>query len=258
MVENQFSLEKQILVINDINAKIEDEEKLDEVKTLSNTLLNHIEDLGKLEAIKQIDYLKNLFNFSEDYFKKHGDDLMEKIWLLYDDNNFTIDIVQDNLTSNVFFFDLFFLKSTNIKKALESFSTDETGKITSKSIEEIRANINKLNLSDLNPSEQKNFLIDYLVMLVYSKADIKNYYTSLSSFLIQTNSSVMLLYKILALFGLFFLQLDKKENFLDGLLYIIGGVLRDHARSYLKTKGILQENISHHSCSKHHVNILIT
>ena len=44
------------------------------------------------------------------------------------------------------------------------------------------------------------------------------------------------------------MKVIKKENFISSLLYVLGGVLRDMARSYLKTKGILNENLSYHLC----------
>jgi hypothetical protein len=244
-----FTVEKQTLIIDELNGLLKETGKEDKVKELSNRLCQHIEDLVHLETAKQTDYLYNLFNLEESYFTQFGDDLMEKVWFLYDENNYQMNLDND---STEFFFNLFFGSKSGANTAKSVFSIDTNGKVSSKPINEVREHIKGLDFKGINPGEHKNTLIDFLVMAIYSKSDIKGFYTSLSSFLIQTKSSVLLLYKCIALFGLFFQQQEKKENFLDGLLFIIGGVLRDHARSYLKTKGILRENISYTSCTKHH------
>jgi hypothetical protein len=248
------SVDKVNKTIDEINSLVKEGDKEEELNKISRTFCQQVEDLVHLETPKQIESLYELFNLSEEYFNNYGDDLIEKAWFLYDENNFYIDVE----SSNEFFFNLFFITEKSAKQAKEVFSIESNGEILSKPIETIREHIKKLNLSCLTPGEQKNCIIDYLVMAAYSKSDIKSFYTSLSSFLIQTKSSVLLLFKSLSLFGLFFQQQEKKENFLDGLLFIIGGVLRDYARSYLKTKGILKENISYTACNKHHVSYFNT
>jgi hypothetical protein len=98
---------------------------------------------------------------------------------------------------------------------------------------------------------KKNFLVDCIIIKIYANCEIKMFYTSLSSFIVNTKSNVMLLFKAISLFSLCLWQFEKKENFIDSLIFIVGGVLRDLGRSYLKTKGILNENLSYHLCKKH-------
>ena len=51
-----------------------------------------------------------------------------------------------------------------------------------------------------------------------------------------------------------FFHLKNIENFVSGLLYIFGGILRDLGRSYLKTKGIYNENLSYNKCENENKN----
>ena len=51
-----------------------------------------------------------------------------------------------------------------------------------------------------------------------------------------------------------FFHLKNIENFVSGLLYIFGGILRDLGRCYLKTKGIYNENLSYNKCGNENKN----
>lgn len=97
-----------------------------------------------------------------------------------------------------------------------------------------------------------NFLIDILILLIFSRSKLNEFYTSLSTFLVTTQGNSYLLFKIISLFSICLLNLNKKENFLNSLLFIIGSSFRDHAKSYLKSKNMLNETITYHKCSKNH------
>jgi hypothetical protein len=244
MENKEFSTTKQIQLINVINDTHDDEKKA----ALSKSF---IDEFGSIEKDSNIiSYLENLFLLEESFFIKNGDDLADKVWELYDDKHFNIDLPEYKHFS-YFFINLFFMNKNLVEPLLANgIFYIEDNKIKSADISKVREFNKELfpKLNSLNQNELKNFLVDYLVMYIFTKAELRHFYTSLSSFLVGTKSNVMLLFKCLSLFGLALWQFEKRENFLDGLLYVIGGVLRDHARSYLKTKGILQENLSYHKC----------
>jgi hypothetical protein len=250
MEKKEYSITRQLELITEINSTQEDEKNAQLAKSF-------FEEFGTLQNNSNIiPFLQNLFLFDEAFFIKHGDDLADKVWELYDDKNFNLDIPEYKHFSS-FFINLFFMNKNLVEQLLANkVFYIEGNRIKSADINAVRE-FNKELFPKLNQNELKSFLLDYLIMYIFSKAELRNFYTSLSSFLVGSKSNVMLLFKCLALFGLSLWQLEKRENFLDGLLYVIGGVLRDHARSYLKTKGILQENLSYHKC-KDKVTYLLT
>ena len=233
-------LEKQKEDIKTINNTDNEETR----KELIKSFCSDLEQVDKKDLIKS---LINIIQFDEIVFEKYGDDIVEKLWEYYDDKDFNMNIESE---SN-FFINLFFLDQNIVELLLEkNIFNINNKKITSCSIDDLRAKFDDI-LTTLHINKQKNFIIDVIVFYIFTKIDLKYFYTCLSSFIVGTKSNVMLLFKCIALFGLSLQQIDKKEDFLDGLMYIVGGVLRDHARSYLKTKGILQENLSYHKCENH-------
>ena len=95
-----------------------------------------------------------------------------------------------------------------------------------------------------------NFLIDLLIFRIFPLTKIEGFYTTLSGLLIQDFRNVLKFFKIISLFGICLAQFDKREDFIGSLLFVAGGVLRDIARCYLKTKGVFNENLSYHKCTR--------
>lgn len=262
--EISFSIEKLNKSIKRLNKVVEIENnnlsEKDEmsIKKSINYIKKYSEWIKSSVDSEKIVFLKQLLNISSNSFKIHGDDLTESLWNLYDCKSFHIFSSDSSFTYYEFFVHLFFQNCKNIdilmkhglflinkenKKIDCHFSVDKYHKIECEF---------KFELENTQSQEQaqKNFLIDLVIFLILTNADIKGFYTSLSSFIITTNSSVMLLLKVISLFALCLWQLEKKENFVPSLIYTIAGVLRDHGRSYLKTKGVLNENLSYHKCTK--------
>lgn len=209
--------------------------------------------------------LKELLKLNVNFFKSHGDEILDKVWLLYDDKlNSTHNI---NLHSDpyTFFSDLFLLNNKQIKSILfneDNFKLDFNSNKLIFPEDNFNERINKIleTANDqyfMNGKEgnllnlEKNFLIDLLILIVFTFGDIKMFYTTVSTFITFIDSKVVLVFKIISLFSLALWQLEKKENFIDSLLFLLAGILRDLARSYLKTKGIVEENLSFHMCTKH-------
>ena len=245
----QFSkIVNKLNKIYDNKTDAEFKEKEDKYK---NYVFKYVENLTKQENKMIIDSIKQLFNLRKEFLEKTGDELIERIWKLYDLKSFdkgTIKIDKNkNLLNLVNIFLLF--NNFNCFDALYEID-DENMKIKQK----VAINselLLKLDLKFKSEGENRNTLIDLFIFLIFSTVELKNFYTSISTFLLNTDSNVILLYKTIALFGLSIAQIGKKEDFLSSIYYIIGGVLRTHARSYLKTKGILKENLSDIGCKKH-------
>lgn len=99
---------------------------------------------------------------------------------------------------------------------------------------------------------KQNDILDIIVLIIFTKIDFQNFYISLATFLVSTNSSTVLLFKIISLISLCFVNLNNISNFTDSILFCLGSVLRDHARSYLKTKNKYDESLTYHVCKKKH------
>lgn len=218
------------------------------IKTYSNYIKKYLEHITKSDSQELIATLKFLFTLNKFAWKKIGDEFTDALWNLYDDEGFHIGESTGHFNFYAYFLNLFFLNSPNLtllmKKEAIKFNTAEKTVIT-----EINSELFE-ELKFENIPTQKNFLIDMFIIQILSCADIKMFYTNLSAFIVATESNVMKLFKIISLFALSLWQIEKKENFLGSLLYIVGGVLRDHGKSYLKTKGILEQNLSYHLCPK--------
>lgn len=264
---NKFTpdrLKKQIKLLNELIEKTpneEEKEKNDEmVKKKIEFINNYAENITNSDNKTIIEFMNNLLLLSNTFYKTNGDEIADKIWQFYDDKHFIIHSEQKSPNRSDFFLNLFFLNNPKAKIITDNnLFIDFEDSLFNK----FNQYKDKLGLSDNIDNnmekqiEHKNFLLDIIIYYIYSKVELRSFYTALSTFLVTTKSSVMLLYKTLSLFALSFLKLENKENHLPSLLYVIGGVLRDHARSYLKTKGILQENLSYHECKKHVFNIFI-
>lgn len=203
------------------------------------------------------DLLRVLLHADFSFLAKYGDELLEKIWLLYDKEDFYMGSTDDSESldaskSNDLFksqLNLFFLFGSGSKLVRRLL---EAG-VISIANSAIKFNSSELLIAFTSENQlSRNNLVDLLICLLFSLVDFKLFYTTLSSFIVSTNNSTMLLFKIITLFSLCMLRLDRKADFCDSLLFVIGSVLRDHARSYLKTKGRFNESLTYHKCTKKH------
>jgi hypothetical protein len=257
---NQIS-EKTSAVEYDSTPDSEKNKDSERNKKNQNYVKKYLEHLRKSQDKEIISILENLLNLSSQSWTKNGDEFIEALWNMYDNKGFHIFNSEMALTYYEYFLNMFFFNSKNLeillKHQLFVFNKD-TKKIESYfTLGKYNEIISELSFSIMNspddvlaPIMQKNFLIDLCMLLLLCNLDIKGFYTSISAFIVGTEGSVMKLFKVLSMFGLCLWQIEKKENFLPGLLYIVGGVLRDHGKSYLKTKGILDQNLSYHKCPK--------
>ncbi len=253
MTEDKFTIIKLNNAIKKLNEVIDKNGKpFDDIKEKGTLYLKAYVNNLKNKKENIIESIKSFFNLKQNFFNIYGEEFLEKLWELYDEdelnlNNFDLNNNNNNNKINYqkFFLNLFFLNSTFFNSlTLNNFCifNNETNKLTF-NIE----NINSLSLT-INTS------IDILTLYIYSHSKINTFYTQTSGFLLSFNNSVLKFYKIVALFSLMFFHLKNIENFVAGLLYIFGGILRDLGRCYLKTKGIYNENLSYNKCGNENKN----
>jgi len=267
-IQNDYSIEKLNKSIQNINVvsqkliKNKNSNADEEVKLKKN--VNYLKlfskNVLKEDDNQQISYLENMLKLSKEALQSTGDEYLEILWEMYDTSNFYIHNLDYSLSYYDYFLHLFFLNNKNLDNLLKKqiITIDKERKKIVSSLDTSNSNFNyaefyENQLETGNDSEilkeKKNFLIDLNILQIFCFSQMNLFYTSLSSFIINTESSVMLLYKTISLFAICLWNIEKKENFVGSLIFVIGGVLRDHARSYLKTKGILNENLSYHLCS---------
>ena len=229
--ENQFNLNDRVA-----------EEKLE-------SFISKIIDKVKGSNDNSIkDFLINCFDFKKEFFVKLGDNLLERFWTLYDMTITTKELNRPKVTDLKFPIekdDLFkslvslFLVDTSDINTIVTFDQTKINFTSDTSL--IKSFILKNNLN-------RNEILDLIVVMTFSLIDLQAFYTSLSTFIVQTFNSSLLLFKTITLFSICILVIEKKENHVDSLLFITGSVLRDHARSYLKTKNKYNESLSYHVC----------
>jgi len=259
-------LEQLIDKLNKIIPKCEehpdDKELLEKEKKYVKNLKLYFENLHKEKDKDMVIHALILcFDLSEKFLIKYSDEFIERLWHLYDYSSFYLNkfnFNEENYLVN--FTNLFFLFDEHFLSFPKDIFEDNEEKHTRK----LKPGINKNYWTEVAPkfmpkfkdsTQQINLLIDFFIYKIFSTIDLKPFYVAIASFIINTEKSVVLLYKVLALFSLAISQLEKKEDFVDGLFFIVGGVLRAHARSYLKTKGILNESLSYFSGCKKHVKL---
>lgn len=205
--------------------------------------------------------LKKLFKLKKSFFVEYGDYILELIWELYNINkislehsNSILDVLDEIITKEkqqFYYLTQFCQFDENFVNNLKEISSIENSKLIFKlddydgSYSNIYNFIDKFNL-------KHNQIIDLFILIFMEHMDFQIFYTTLSSFLVQSNSSAILLFKILSLFSYLMVNITNKENYIDSLIFVIGSVLRDHARSYLKSKNLYNESLTYHVCKKKH------
>lgn len=254
MSTTKYTLDKLKKIIAQVNQLMnktdkEAEDKKDRGIAYLKTYLDQIKGFEQNDIIIS---LKEYFSLSKEFYIKYGDDLIEKLWGLYNENEFTMGDYKEKELYDYFLW-LFFCNNQLLIEYLqkEIINFNIQSKEISVNFDKIKQEISSDNILT------QNFLIDLIIMMIYSITAIQGFYTTISALLMMVNSNVTKFYKILSLFGLCYWKLEKKQDFINSLLFISGGVMRDLARSYLKTKGILNENLTYHKCSnkkKHQSN----
>jgi hypothetical protein len=214
-------------------------------------IFKYVENLTKQDSNVVVDTILILFNLRREFVEKTGDELVEKIWKLYDLKTFDKGTISIDMNNHLLNMINIFLLFNHYKQFDSLFEIDEEHMKIKQKTPINKELIDKLSFQYNSITEQKNTLIDLFIFFIFSIVELKNFYTSISSFILSTDSNVILLFKTIALFGISIAQIKKKEDFLASVYFLIGGVLRTHARSYLKTKGNLNENLSDTHCKKH-------
>ena len=183
---------------------------------------------------------------------KYGSELLDKIWELNDEMNEYIpceDLLlqpKDKRLSNIelmkYFLKLFFGAKNKVEDLLEQkyiIINEEKRKIliNEEMIKEIGLNPDKYE-------KDNNLLTNLIIIKIFSYTNPDVFYTGISSLLMTLNNSVIKFYKMLSLFSFsLWTLINKKDDLIKSILYIIGGVLKDFCRSLLKTENIDIKNL---------------
>ena len=176
---------------------------------------------------------------------KYGSELLEKVWEVIDDtNNY---IPPDELLSQPFdkrltpleimkfFLQLLFGGANNVSELLEEkfIIIDEDKR---------KININEEKIKEMASTPGKyvgdnNLLCNLMIIKIFTYTKGEIFYTSVSALLIALDNRIIKFYKALSLLAFTLWSLNhNKEDLVKGILYIIGGVLKDFSRSLLKTE----------------------
>ena len=178
---------------------------------------------------------------------KYGSELLDKVWEINDeDNNY---VPPDDLLSQPFdkrltplemmkyFLQLLFGGEKKITELL-----DEKYIIIDEDKRKVSINEDKLKEMATTPEKyinENNLLCNLLIIKIFTYTKSEVFYTGLSALLMTLNNRVIKFYKILSLYAFCLWNLNhKKEDLVKSSLYIIGGVMKDFSRSFLKTEKI--------------------
>lgn len=256
--------------------KDENNERLKNVLTYINKYSESLKD-SKDEAV--LEYLLCLAeNFSERVYSEQGDEIMEDLWKLYKINTdqlkfnpnsvlYKLYSLNNNKDKNFmhleinnnpeYFLNLVFMNENFTEKILEkriiSFDKPKKGIKFEQEVSKL-VDLLKNENEKLSNSIKINNILDLIFLKIMCIGNMKTFYTILSSMLMLTEGKTILIFKIISYFALCLFTFENKESFVGSLLFIIGGMLRDYAKSYMKTKGVERVIFSDHKCS-HEVKI---
>ena len=183
---------------------------------------------------------------------KYGSELLEKVWEIVDDNNNYIppdDLLSQPFDKRLtplemmkFFLQLLFGGANKISDLLEEkfIIIDEDKR---------KISINEDKIKEIATSPEKyvgdnNLLCNLMIIKIFTYTKGEIFYTSVSALLMALDNRIIKFYKTLSLFAFTLWSLNhKKEDLVKGILYIIGGVLKDFSRSLLKTEKIDFNNL---------------
>ena len=216
-------------------------------KNLNNTSENskNEEKENDLERINKS--LFQILQLKPAVMKKYGDEFLDKIWELSDDvkdYNLSEELLSQSFDKKMtplklikFFLEILFGSSSKVNDLI-------TENIILIDYKERKITINEEKIKEMTSANNEKFLKDnntlcnLMLIKIYSYAKIESYYTGLSALLMTINNRVIKLYKLLSLYSFCIWNFNNKEKFIKGLIFIIGGVLKDFSRSLLKTKSI--------------------
>ena len=178
---------------------------------------------------------------------RYGSELLEKLWEINDeDKNY---LPPDDLLSQPFdkrltplemmkyFLQLLFGGEKKISELL-----DEKYIIIDEDKRKVSINEDKLKEMATTPEKyinENNLLCNLLIIKIFTYTKSEVFYTGLSALLMSLNNRVIKFYKVLSLYAFCLWNLNhKKEELVKSSLYIIGGVMKDFSRSFLKTEKI--------------------
>jgi hypothetical protein len=200
--------------------------------------------------------LIQLLQLKPEVMTKYGNEFFSKIWELTDEINMDDYIPPEEILEQPvdkrltplelmkYFLQLFFGGKYNIEKLLEEkyIIIDEEKRkiiINEEKCKEIGTNQDKyINENNL----LSNLFI--LKIMTYIKTDV--FYTEVSSQIMNVKNRVIKFYKMLSLFSFsLWNTLNKKEELIKSLLFLIGIISKDLCRSLLKTEGIDFKNLAY-------------
>jgi hypothetical protein len=282
--EINFSPEKVKKIINKINSYViqskennsdtkkseEHSEKLKKFIGKLNEYSGSVKNGTEEEILEYLIFIAE--NLSEKVYEYQGDEIMEELWKLYQVNTDQLKFNPNNILNNLnssknnlksqinnnpeYFLSLILMNQSLFDKVLKeqilTFNHDK---------KEVKFNIELSKLINLLKEQNEdcsitikiNNILDFIFLKILCIGDMKTFYTILSSMLMLTEGKTILVFKIIAYFAICLYTFHNKESFIGSILFIIGGMLRDYAKSYMKTKGVERIIFTEKQCT-HQVN----
>lgn len=251
----KFTLTKLSRVIQKLNTFIDNPDTTyDNKREKSILYFKAFLDYIKKTPFTKADTLKLFYSFltlNDKFYTRYGDEFTEIFFSHYNETDSHIELQQNNntLPFHLYFIHLFFTNHSIIKSIL-----DKQLLTFNNQTHKIEYNQPNLTFFPLETFTSENEILNIIICKIFAYAKLQSFYTSLTGLLMQVEGNVVKFYKLFSLFSLCLYQLEERERFIPSLLFIGGSIMTGLARSYLKTKGVLNENISYHSCSEEHKN----
>ena len=178
---------------------------------------------------------------------KYGSELLGKVWEINDEETKYLppyellsqpfDKRLTPLEMMKYFLQLLFGAEKKISELL-----DEKYIIIDEDKRKVSINEDKLKEMAATPEKyinENNLLCNLLIIKIFTYTKSEVFYTGLSALLMTLDNRVIKFYKLLSLYAFCLWNLNhKKEDLVKSSLYIIGGVMKDFSRSFLKTEKI--------------------
>jgi len=278
--EISFTLEKLKKVIIKLNTFLNEsqdnnsnsnksEKQTEKLKKFLNYINKYSESLKNDKEENVLEYLIVLAeNLSEKVYENQGDEIMEELWKLYRINTDQLKfnpnkILKDlNCCKNNLKFQVnnnpeYFLNMVLMNENLTDKLLKEKIIVFNDEKREVKFDLEISDLISLLKEQNENSslsikinnILDLIFLKILCRGNMKTFYTILSSMLMLTEGKTILIFKIISYFSLCLYTFENKESFIGSILFIIGGMLRDYAKSYLKTKGLERIIFSEHKFS---------
>lgn len=238
-----FSFEKYCKVITALNNIIDKTEttydsKRDKYVMYLKACIKEYLKEKKDDTIRK-QYLYKFLSLKKSVFKRYGDEYSEGLFGLSSEDDIIL-YDEQNENSLISFFINFLFLNHQVGKSLISKGVIVLNQ--EKNLVDINdEKCDSLSIDDFTNSDQ---IVNLLLLKIYANSKIQMFYTSLSGELLKSNKSVLKFYKVMTFFAICFPKLENQADFIGSLLFISGDVVFALARAYLKTKGILCENLT--------------